>query len=158
MPGLRAEETCLRTGVMSGSPQSSILAARAPLLPTAPSQPCCDHTRRRVPTLSFGVTTVAKLAILRRFVARSSATRRLVVVTPVAPMLLNFCFGAGGPHTVPASQCCYSLWHYCSGLQSITTTPSLRISVRGFWWGLGLGVMTLNAYGSLTGYDFLRPL
>jgi hypothetical protein len=33
-----------------------------------------------------------------------------------------------------------------------------RISVRGFWWGLGLGVMTLNAYGSLTGYDFLRPL
>ena len=29
-----------------------------------------------------------------------------------------------------------------------------RIFIRGFWWGLGLGVITLNAYGSLTGYDF----
>ena len=33
-----------------------------------------------------------------------------------------------------------------------------RIFVQVFWWGLGLGFMTLIAYGSLTGYGFLRPL
>ena len=38
MPELRAEETRLRVGGMSGTPQPSILAVRAPLLSTAPSQ------------------------------------------------------------------------------------------------------------------------
>jgi hypothetical protein len=29
-----------------------------------------------------------------------------------------------------------------------------RIFVRGFWWGLGLGIRTLITYGSLIGYVF----
>lgn len=41
-------------------------------------------------------------------------------------------------------------------LSSLTLV--FRIFVRGFWWGLGLGVMTLNAYGSLIGCVFLCPL